>query len=65
MPREIDIGGALVPGLLIWFPPAVALLLLFDWMLVRYDLYRYTWHPALLRLAFFVCAFGSLAWLTF
>lgn len=65
MPREIVIGGALVPGLLVWFVLAVVLLLLFDWIVGRYGLYRYVWHPALLRVAVFVCIFGGIALLTF
>ena len=65
MPREIAIGGALIPALLIRFLLAAALLLLFDWVVGRYGLYRYVWHPALLRLAFLICVFGGLALLTF
>lgn len=64
MPREIAIGGTLVPGLMVWFFLAAALLLLFDWVVGRYGLYRYVWHPALFRVAVFVCLFGGLALLT-
>jgi hypothetical protein len=65
MPREFSLAGALVPGLLVWFVLAIALLLLFDWVVGRYGLYRYVWHPALFRRAFFVCVFGGIALLTF
>jgi protein AaeX len=59
MPREIDIGGALVPGLLVWFLISMLLLLVFDWIVGRFGLYRYVWHPSLFRLALLVCVFCS------
>jgi hypothetical protein len=65
MPRELSIGGALVPGMLVWFVLAMALMLVFDWLVGRYGLYRYVWHPALFRVAVFVCVFGGIALLTF
>lgn len=65
MPREIALGGVLVPGMLVWFLLATLLLLLFDWVVGRYGLYRYVWHPALFRTAIFVCLFGGIALLTF
>jgi protein AaeX len=65
MSREIAIGGVLIPGLLVWFILSLALLLLFDWLVGRYGLYRFVWHPALFRLAFFVCVFGSVALLLY
>lgn len=61
MPREIALGGVLVPGLLVWFVLSLISLLVFDWVVGRYGLYRYVWHPALFRLAFFACIFGSIA----
>ncbi|GLQ99746.1 DUF1656 domain-containing protein [Dyella mobilis] len=65
MSREIALGGVLVPGLLVWFVLSVALLLVFDWIVGRYGLYRYVWHPALFRVAFFACIFGSIALLLY
>lgn len=65
MPREIAIGDALMPGLLIWFLMSLVLLLLFDWIVGRFGLYRYVWHPALFRLALLVCIFGSVALLLY
>lgn len=65
MPREISLGGALLPGLLLWFILSLALLLLFDWIVGRFGLYRFVWHPPLFRLAFFVCVFGSIALLLY
>ena len=65
MPREIAIGDALVPGLLVWFLMSLVLLLLFDWIVGRFGLYHYVWHPALFRLALLVCIFGSVALLLY
>jgi protein AaeX len=65
MPREIAIGGVLMPGLLVWFILSLAILLLFDWVVGRYGLYRFVWHPALFRFAFFVCIFGGVALLLY
>ena len=50
MPREIALGDALVPSL---------------WLAGHYGLYRHVWHPALFRIAAFVCVFGSFALLLF
>jgi hypothetical protein len=61
MPREMVIGGALFPGLLVWFLSCIVLLLVFDWIVGRFGLYRYVWHPALFRLALMICVFGSVA----
>jgi hypothetical protein len=62
MPREIAIGGALLPGLLVWFLICVALLVM---IVGRFGLYQYIWHPALFRLALMVCVFGSVALLLY
>lgn len=61
MPREIALGDALVPGVLLLFLGALALLWLLDWLAGRYGLYRFVWHPPLFRLAAFVCVFGAFA----
>lgn len=61
MPRELAIGDALVPGVLVLFLGALALLWLLDWLAGRYGLYRFVWHPPLFRLAAFVCLFGAFA----
>jgi hypothetical protein len=65
MPREVALGDALVPGLLVLFIASLALLWLFDWLVGRYGFYRLVWHPPLFRLAFFVCLFGTLGLLLF
>jgi len=61
MPREIALGDALVPGLLILFVVALLALWLFDSIAGRFGLYRMVWHPPLFRLAVFVCVFGAFA----
>lgn len=65
MPRELALGDALVPGVLLLFLGALALLWLLDWLAGRYGLYRFVWHPPLFRLAAFVCIFGAFALLLF
>ncbi|GLQ45844.1 DUF1656 domain-containing protein [Dyella lipolytica] len=65
MPREIALGGAFAPGLLVWFVISVGLLLLIDTVIGRFGLYRFVWHPALFRLALMVCIFGSIALLLY
>lgn len=65
MPREIALGDALVPGLLVLFLLSLALLWLLDWIAGRYGLYRLVWHPPVFRLALFVCVFGGIALLLF
>ncbi|HEY9132614.1 MAG TPA: DUF1656 domain-containing protein [Dyella sp.] len=59
MPREIAIGGALIPGLLPIFLGCAVLLWSIDFIVGRFDLYRYVWHPPLFRVALFVCLFGA------
>ncbi|KLD77651.1 DUF1656 domain-containing protein [Xanthomonas hyacinthi] len=60
LPAEISIAGVYVPGLL----ALAAVLLLIAWALDalagRTGLYRYAWHPPLLRLAIYVGAFATL-----
>jgi hypothetical protein len=65
MPRELAIGDALVPGLLVLFVVSLLLLWLLDWLAGRFGLYRLVWHPPLFRLAMFVCVFGVLAMFLF
>lgn len=65
MPREIALGDALVPSLLLVFIGSMLLLWGLDWLAGRYGLYRHVWHPSLVRIAAFVCVFGSLGLLLF
>ena len=61
MPRELALGDALVPGLLVLFVLALLLLGLLDAIAGRFGLYRLVWHPPLFRLAVCVCVFGAFA----
>lgn len=65
MPREIALGDALVPGLLVLFVVSLLVLWALDTVAGRFGLYRLVWHPSLFRLAAFVCVFGTLAYFLF
>jgi hypothetical protein len=58
MHREIAVLDALIPTLLFAFLLACCGALMIDWLLTRYNLYRYVWYPALFRLAIFSCMFA-------
>ncbi len=58
MPHEVAIYGILVPGLLPVLLGCLLLMVLLDLVVGRFGLYRHVWHPALFRLALFVCLFG-------
>ena len=60
MPREIDLLGFYVPGLLPLFVLAVGLQFLLDTLLARLGFYTRVWHPSLFRFSLFVCIFGAL-----
>jgi hypothetical protein len=61
MPREIAVGGVYMPTLTLMFLLAMLLTWALDRGLAALDLYRWFWHPALLRLCLFICLFGALA----
>ena len=65
MPREIALGGALIPGLLLILVLSLIPLWLIDRVSGRLDLYSHVWNPPLFRLAFFVGVFGGIALLLF
>jgi len=65
MPREIALGDALVPGLLVLFVVSLLVLWALDTVAGRFGLYRLVWHPSLFRLAVFVCVFGAFAYFLF
>ncbi|UPG86076.1 DUF1656 domain-containing protein [Luteibacter aegosomatis] len=65
MPREIALGDALVPGLLVLFVVSLLVLWALDAVAGRFGLYRLVWHPSLFRLAVFVCVFGAFAYFLF
>ncbi|WP_263262656.1 DUF1656 domain-containing protein [Pseudomonas sp. RIT-PI-S] len=61
MPREVAFHGVYLPVLTVLLLVAMALAWGLDRLLASLDLYRWFWHPALLRLSLFFCIFGALA----
>ena len=61
MPREIAFHGIYMPTMTLMFFVAAALAWALDRFIAGYDLYRFFWHPALLRLSLFTCLFGAMA----
>ncbi|HML80452.1 MAG TPA: DUF1656 domain-containing protein [Thiomonas arsenitoxydans] len=59
MPREIDLFGVLVPGILVIFFGSLLIAGLIDGLLGSLGGYRYVWHPALFRLAVFLALFAA------
>ena len=64
MLREVDVFGALVPSLLLYFLAAIALFIAADKLATRSGFYHLVWHPPLVRLALFVSLFSGLVLLT-
>ncbi len=60
LPPEVSIGGVYAPGLLILAVAVFVLFWILDGLAGRIGLYRHAWHPALFRLALYVCVFGLL-----
>ncbi|MDR2837879.1 MAG: DUF1656 domain-containing protein [Azonexus sp.] len=58
-PLEVAIADALLPGLAVAFLAAVGVMLLLDRILVRLNVYRHVWYPALFRLAIFTLLFAA------
>ena len=65
MPREIALGDAFAPSLVVAFVLSLALFWLLDRVFGRLSLFHRVWHPPLFRLALFVCVFCSTALLLF
>ena len=64
MLREIDVFGAGVPSMLLYFLVTIPLFLVIDRLALPLGLYRLVWHPPLVRLALFGCLFSGLVLLT-
>ena len=60
---EIDLLGAFVPAIAVWFVGSLALFLVVDALLTRVGVYRLFWHAPLVRFGLFACLFcaGGLA----
>ncbi|NVZ64418.1 DUF1656 domain-containing protein [Pseudomonas gingeri] len=61
MPREIAFHGLYLPAITLLFLIAAGVGWALDRFIASHDLYRFFWHPALLRLSLFSCIFGALA----
>lgn len=61
MPREIAFHGVYMPTMTLMFLLAAGVAWAVDRWLSSLDVYRFFWHPALLRLCLFVCIFGAMA----
>ena len=60
MLSEIDLLGAFVPGILVWFAVS-AVFFLADALLTKAGFFRLFWHPPLVRFALFVILFCTVA----
>lgn len=61
MPREIAFHGLYLPTVTVLFLVAALLAWALDRVLAAAGLYHVVWHPALLRLALFICLYCALA----
>ena len=60
MPRELELGGVLLPTLLLIFIGAGLVFWILDAALARAGVYRSVWHPALFRVCLFAVLFSAL-----
>jgi hypothetical protein len=58
---EIDLLGAFVPSLAVWFVAALALFVATDALLTAARVYRMFWYTPLVRVALFVYVFCGIA----
>ncbi|WP_268799700.1 DUF1656 domain-containing protein [Pseudomonas huanghezhanensis] len=61
MPREIAFNGVYMPTVTVMFVVAMVIAWALDRLMAGFDLYRFFWHPALLRLSLFSCIFAAMA----
>ncbi|MBV8666342.1 MAG: DUF1656 domain-containing protein [Burkholderiaceae bacterium] len=61
MPREFALGDIYCPTLLLIFLAALTVNWCLGWLLARFGLNRFVWHPPLFHLALFVCLFAAMA----
>jgi hypothetical protein len=54
---EIDLLGAFVPAIAVWFVGSLAIFVVVDFLLTRMGLFRLLWHAPLARLGLFSCLF--------
>ncbi len=53
--RDVSIGGAYVPMLMLLFIGCALLTWLIDLLIAKAGGYRYIWHPPLFRVSLFTC----------
>jgi hypothetical protein len=63
MLTDLDLFGAFVPALAVWFVACLPLFVLVDAALTRARFYRLFWHPPLARFALFTCMLIGGFWL--
>jgi hypothetical protein len=61
MPVEVSILGFFAPTLLPLLVVCVACFIVIDLMLARFGIYRFAWHPGLLRVSLFAVLFCGAA----
>ena len=61
MRAELDVLGAFVPMLALWFAVSLVLFAPVDALLTARGLDRFFWHPPLARFALFLCLFCGVA----
>ena len=54
---EIDLLGAFVPAIAVWFVCSLAVFVLVDLLLTRMGFFRLFWHAPLARFGLFACLF--------
>ena len=54
---EVDVLGAFVPGIAVWFFGSLAIFIVLDVLLTKAGFYRLFWHTPLARTSLFVCWF--------
>jgi protein AaeX len=58
---DLDVVGAFVPMLALWFALSLGLFAPVDALLTSRGFYRFFWHPPLARFALFLCLFCGVA----
>jgi hypothetical protein len=53
--RELSVGGAYIPTLMVISIMCGILTSALDWVIARVGLYRFLWHPSLFRVSLFAC----------
>ena len=54
---EIDLLGAFVPAIAVWFVCSLSVFVLVDLLLTRMGFFRLFWHVPLARFSLFACLF--------